>query len=388
MQAKERLTITMKTVFSAIGRYIKETDWMLMLCCFSLSSFSTLLIYSLYKNGEIGRLNTVLVQPAMALCGIVAAIVLSKIDYHMMARLWKWHSVLCYGLALLVFPFGIQRVDWVDDKAWLPIPFTSISFQPSELLKISFIITFAYHLSKVKDQLNRPKQLLFLCIHGAIPCGLIHLQGDDGTVLVMAVIFASMLFVAGLSWKYIVPVLAMIPPAAVVLWNFFLDDDKKNRILAIIRPELVDSAITWQQDRGLISIGNGGLWGNGIFMETGQFRYVPEVYNDFIFTYIGETVGFIGCIAVLAALAFLCIRILHNALHALDDLGKFICVGVFAMMAIQIIINIGMCLGVLPVIGVTLPFLSAGGTSTGTLYLGIGVVLSVYMHSGKDMLFA
>ncbi|MCI6347038.1 MAG: FtsW/RodA/SpoVE family cell cycle protein [Negativibacillus massiliensis] len=378
----------MKTVFSAIGRYIKETDWMLMLCCFSLSSFSTLLIYSLYKNGEIGRLNTVLVQPAMALCGIVAAIILSKIDYHMMARLWKWHSVLCYGLALLVFPFGIQRVDWVDDKAWLPIPFTSISFQPSELLKISFIITFAYHLSKVKDQLNRPKQLLLLCIHGAIPCGLIHLQGDDGTVLVMAVIFASMLFVAGLSWKYIVPVLAMIPPAAVVLWNFFLDDDKKNRILAIIRPELVDSAITWQQDRGLISIGNGGLWGNGIFMETGQFRYVPEVYNDFIFTYIGETVGFIGCIAVLAALAFLCIRILHNALHALDDLGKFICVGVFAMMAIQIIINIGMCLGVLPVIGVTLPFLSAGGTSTGTLYLGIGVVLSVYMHSGKDMLFA
>ena len=378
----------MKTVFSAIGRYIKETDWMLMLCCFSLSSFSTLLIYSLYKNGEIGRLNTVLVQPAMALCGIVAAIVLSKIDYHMMARLWKWHSILCYGLALLVFPFGIQRVDWVDDKAWLPIPFTSISFQPSELLKISFIITFAYHLSKVKDQLNRPKQLLLLCIHGAIPCGLIHLQGDDGTVLVMAVIFASMLFVAGLSWKYIVPVLVMIPPAAVVLWNFFLDDDKKNRILAIIRPELVDSAITWQQDRGLISIGNGGLWGNGIFMETGQFRYVPEVYNDFIFTYIGETVGFIGCIAVLAALAFLCIRILHNALHALDDLGKFICVGVFAMMAIQIIINIGMCLGVLPVIGVTLPFLSAGGTSTGTLYLGIGVVLSVYMHSGKDMLFA
>ena len=378
----------MKTVFSAIGRYIKETDWMLMLCCFSLSSFSTLLIYSLYKNGEIGRLNTVLVQPAMALCGIVAAIILSKIDYHMMARLWKWHSVLCYGLALLVFPFGIQRVDWVDDKAWLPIPFTSISFQPSELLKISFIITFAYHLSKVKDQLNRPKQLLLLCIHGAIPCGLIHLQGDDGTVLVMAVIFASMLFVAGLSWKYIVPVLAMIPPAAVVLWNFFLDDDKKNRILAIIRPELVDSAITWQQDRGLISIGNGGLWGNGIFMETGQFRYVPEVYNDFIFTYIGETVGFIGCIAVLAALAFLCIRILHNALHALDDLGKFICVGVFAMMAIQIIINIGMCLGVLPVIGVTLPFLSAGGTSTGTLYLGIGVVLSVYMHSGKDMLLA
>ena len=140
--------------------------------------------------------------------------------------------------------------------------------------------------------------------------------------------------------------------------------------------------------KGIIAIGNGGLWGNGIFMESGQFRYVPEVYNDFIFTYIGEAVGFIGSVAVLVALAFLCIKILCNGLRAADDMGKYICVGVFGMIAVQIIINIGMCLGLLPVIGVTLPFLSAGGTSTGTLYLAIGVVLSVYMHSGKDMLFA
>ena len=376
-----------KSVFSAVGRYIRNTDWMLMICCVSLSGFSTLLIYSLYKNGMIGRLNTVLVQPAMMLCGIAAAIVLSRIDYHTMARMWKWHTAVCYGLMLLVFPFGVQRVDWVDDKAWLPIPFTSINFQPSELLKISFIVTFAYHLSKVRETLNHPKQLLLLCIHGAIPCALIHLQGDDGTALVMAVIFASMLFAAGLSWKYIAPVMAMIPPAALVAWNFLLDDDKKNRILAVINPEVVSESITWQQDRGIISIGNGGLWGNGIFTETGQYRYVPEVYNDFIFTYIGETVGFIGCIAVLAVLAFICIKILRNALHARDEMGKYICVGVFALIGVQIIINIGMCLRMLPVIGVTLPFLSAGGTSTGTLYLAIGVVLSVYMHSGKDLLF-
>ena len=140
----------------------------------------------------------------------------------------------------------------------------------------------------------------------------------------------------------------------------------RSRILAVIDPTLVEAADSWQQQRGLISIGNGGLWGNGVFMETGQFRYVPEVYNDFIFTYIGETVGFIGCLAVLLVLAFLCIRILSNGLRAPDDLGKYICVGVFAMIGIQIIINIGMCLGMMPV---------------------IGVVLSVYVHSGKDRLF-
>ena len=100
----------MKTIFSAVGRYIRETDWLLMLCCASLSGFSTLLIYSLYRNGEIGRLNTLLVQPAMALCGMAAAVVLSKIDYHSMAKMWKWHTVFCYGLSLLVFPFGVQRV--------------------------------------------------------------------------------------------------------------------------------------------------------------------------------------------------------------------------------------------------------------------------------------
>ena len=153
--------------------------------------------------------------------------------------------------------------------------------------------------------MNRPIQLLLLLLHGLLPVAIIHLQGDDGTALVMAVIFAAMLFTAGLSWKYILPVAAMIPPAAIVAWNFLLDDDKKNRILAVIDPTLVEAADSWQQQRGLISIGNGGLWGNGVFMETGQFRYVPEVYNDFIFTYIGETVGFIGCLAVLLVLAFL-----------------------------------------------------------------------------------
>ena len=147
----------MKTALSATGRYLKQTDWLLMLCCVGLSSFSTLLIYSLYVNGEVGRLNTVLVQPAMAICGVAAAIVLSKIDYHLMARLWKWHTALCYGLLLLLFPFGVQRVEWVDDRNWLPIPFLGINFQPSELLKISFIVTFAYHLSRVKENLNRPK---------------------------------------------------------------------------------------------------------------------------------------------------------------------------------------------------------------------------------------
>lgn len=379
----------LKKIFAAIGGYVRDTDWFLLLCCVSLSSFSIVLLYSLLLNETLASSSTIWVQVAMMGCGTVAAVMLSKIDYHTMAKLWKFHAAVCYSLTMLVFIFGDQRTGTigVDDRAWLKIPFTALKFQPSELLKISFIIVFAYHLFNVKENLNSLKNIILLCLHGGLPVLLIHLQGDDGTALVMALIFAAMIFSAGLSWKYIVPVLAMIPPAAVALWVFWMDADKKNRILAIFNPDLVDEAVQWQQYRGKIAIGNGGTWGNGIFMENGQFRLVPEVHNDFIFSYIGETVGFIGCLAVMVVLCAICIRILANGRRSEDELGRFICVGVFAMIAVQIVINIGMCLSIFPVVGVTLPFLSAGGTSQGTLYLGIGVVLSVYMNNKKNLFF-
>lgn len=379
----------MKKLVSAVVQYVKETDWFLLLCCISLSGFSIVLLYSLLLNETLAGKSTIYVQTAMMVCGIIAAIILSKIDYHIMAKLWKFHTIVCYGLSLLVFVFGQQRsgtID-VDDRAWLNIPFTELAFQPSELLKISFIITFAYHLFKVKDNLNSLKNMILVCLHGAIPVLIIHFQGDDGTALVLAAIFACMLFSAGLSWKYILPVIGLVPPAAVIVWMFFLDSDKKNRVLAILNPEMAGENILWQQTRGRIAIGNGGTWGNGIFMKSGQFQSVPEVHNDFIFAYIGEAVGFIGCLAVLGILCAICIKILVDGRHSKDDLGRYICVGVFSMTAVQAVINVGMCLSILPVVGVTLPFLSAGGTSQGTLYLGIGIVLSVYVNSKRNLFF-
>ena len=179
----------------------------------------------------------------------------------------------------------------------------------------------------------------------------------------------------------------MVPPAAWVAWTFLLDSDKRSRVLAIFNPEVAGENVVWQQERGRIAIGSGGLWGKGIFMESGQFQLVPEVHNDFIFSFIGEAVGFIGCMAVLGVLLFICLRILWDGLHASDDLGRFVCVGIFAMLAAQIVINVGMCLSLFPVVGVTLPFLSAGGTSQGTLYLGIGLVLSVTSASQRNLFF-
>ncbi len=366
-------------------QYVKETDRLLLATCIALSCISVTLILGLTHNGVLGSTHSLKMQIIASLLGLGAAVVISKIDYHMMAELWKLHQPVAYGLVLLTFTsLGVQVSEYIDDRNWLDIPGLP-QFQPSELLKISFILTFAYHLSKVKDELNDWKTLILVCAHGLVPVMLVHFQGDDGTAVIILIIVAGMMFAAGLSWKYILPIVAAIPPAIAVLWMFVLDNDKKGRILALVSPDSLSAAdrskYLWQQMKGEIAIGNGGVWGNGIFTENGQFQFVPEVHNDFIFSYIGESLGFIGCIGVLILLLLLCLSMLRNAKNAADDLGRYVCVGVFSMFAAQIAINIGMNLSMFPVIGITLPFLSAGGTSVASLYLSIGVVLSVHVHN-------
>ena len=371
------------------NQYIKETDRLLLATCAALSCVSVTLLLGLTRNGVLGSNHSLKMQIVASVLGIGAAIVISKIDYHTMAELWKLHQPIAYGLVLLTFTsMGVQVSEYIDDRNWLDIPGLP-QFQPSELLKISFILTFAYHLSKVKDELNDWKTLAIVCMHGLVPVMLVHFQGDDGTAVIMLIIVAGMMFAAGLSWKYILPIVAAIPPGIAVLWMFLLDNDKKGRILALISPDSLSAAdrskYLWQQMKGEIAIGNGGVWGKGIFAENGQFQFVPEVHNDFIFSYIGEALGFIGCIGVLILLLLLCLSMIRNAKNATDDLGRYICVGVFSMFAAQIAINIGMNLSMFPVIGITLPFLSAGGTSVGTLYLSIGVVLSVHVNSRSNL---
>ena len=138
-----------------------------------------------------------------------------------------------------------------------------------------------------------------------------------------------------------------------------------------------------QQLEGLDSLGSGQIFGIGLFAE--NHNYVPEMYNDFIFSFIGEALGFIGCLAVLGIISALCLRVLQVGRRAKDRLGRFICVGVFSMIAAQTVMNVGMCLSVLPVIGVTLPLFSGGGTSVVATYLGIGLAMSVSMHNSRKL---
>ena len=367
----------MKRFFGHIADYIRETDKILLTLCTIASFYGAVLVWSAtYISAGYQKL---IVQLLGWFLGVGVAVLLSLMDYKTMMKHWYVPALFTVGLVLITFKFGYAPAG-TDDKAWLALPFGQ-SIQPSELLKIGFIITFATHVSKInKKYINRFKNVLLLGIHGAFPVVLIHFQGDDGSALVIAFIFAAMLYVAGVHWGYFATALGGVAAAIPVLWFMIMNDEQKSRIVALFQPEAYPDII-YQQARGETAIGSGGWFGYGLFkgpyVQSGK---IPLGYNDFIFASAGEEVGFIGCLLIIGLILAICIRIPTVLRRSRDHSGQIICAGVFAMIAAQTAINLGMCLMILPVIGVTLPFFSAGGTSTVCLFLGIGLVLSVYYH--------
>lgn len=369
-----------KTVLKIIWQYFKKLDKQLFIAVSACSLFSVLLVYSIVKNGMISYLTTSEYKKQLVAVGLgmIAAMVLSALDYRKFVKLWFLYGPACMLLSLLLFtPLGFGR-EGSNNVNWLDLGF--ISIQPSEFLKLAFILTFALHLSKVDDKINQPIQLLLLLLHAALPIGVIFIQNDYGTVAVFIFIVAIMLYSAGISFKYIAAVLVALPALAAAAWFFVLGPTHKNRILVLFNPNL-DTTAGDQQAAGKIALGSGQLFGKGLF--GGEYYYVPDAHNDFILSYIGQTLGFVGCMITIGVLGYICLKILANAHIARDNLGKYICMGVFALMLIHCFINIGMVLGVMPVIGVPLPFISDGGTAMLSMYVAIGFVMSTYSHSDK-----
>ncbi len=372
----------MRRITAAVVQFIKKTDLLLLSACMAASFWGALLLWGIHLSGYV-RIRVFWIQILASAIGVVAGCVLSVFGYRSLAGLWKIYLPLTVVPVLLTYAVGIQRAAYIDDKAWLQVPFFNVTFQPSELLKLAFILFFALHLEREREHISKPGVLLKLCGHAAIPIGLIALQGDHGTAMVFAAIFCCMLFVAGIQLRFITGAVAAAGIISPLVWIFILDNDKRARIMTVLEPTIDPSGAGWQQGLGLVSIGAGQIWGKGIF--TANHQYVPEIHNDFIFAFVGESTGFIGSALLLVLMAVICLRILHNAFRAKDPLGRYICVGVFAIIAFQTAWSIGMCLSLLPVAGLTLPFFSAGGTSVVLSYLGIGLVLSVFRHSNTGI---
>lgn len=376
---KKRVSL-LQDILQSIKNYLKATDKLFISFLLVLSSMSLVLLYSMFYNGFIVSIDKIIVQLIATLIGIVLMIIISLIDYKVLAKLYKIHVPITLLLVLLTFtPLGIQ-VEGTDDKAWLNI-FNVVQLQPSELLKISFILTLAMHLSFLGEKINKLKNILLVLLHGAVPITLIILQGDYGSAIVFCFIFAAMVYVSPISWKIVLSSVLFVPSAVAAAWFFLLKDFHKQRFLVAFNPELDPLNVGFQQMQGKIALGSGKIFGRGLFNK--DLMDVPEMRNDFIFSYIGQTTGLIGCIVVLALLFFVCIKILYTAKISSDKLGKYIAIGIFSIVAFQTFINVGMVLNFIPVIGITLPFLSSGGTSVITMYMATGVALSVYMKNNQ-----
>lgn len=371
----------MKRIITQIKSFIKETDKILLFLCILISALGVLLVSSATGTGEAMLSRDARVMLIAVVAGIVMSLVISVIDYNFIVRLWPIVAGVCLLLMLLLFipGVGVGPPSRPDVKTWIKLGNLGLYFQPSELVKIGFIITFSVHIDATRDNLDSIKNLLFLCIHAAIPVLLVLVSGDMGSALIFIIIFIAMLFTAGVKLRYFALGALIVAAAVPFVWKFVFSSIQKDRIYALFKPEDYPDII-YQQQQGLNAIKNGGIFGQGLF--NGKYtQIVPENENDMIFSVIGEELGLVGCILTLVMFILIVIKIIKIGSDSKDNMVMLLCSGVAAMIASQVIVNIGMCLQLLPVIGITLPFLSAGGSSNLCIYIAVGLILSLRRHT-------
>ena len=381
----------MRKILDFFTGWIRQVDLVLLALCTGTTLFGCLMIASATRYTDSYK--NVIVQIAALGLGIVAYILMSMLDLNEIGKHWKW--LLGGSLVLILLlktPLGMDG--GTGNRAWLGIKNFPVNLQPVEIVKITFIIVLARQLQYLQEQrdLKSIPSVGMLAGHLMLVVGLYAaISGDMGSALVLIFIFACMCFVAGVAKRWFVLGLLGGGFAFYVLW----ETDKispymKDRFLTLFDHDLDPMGIGWQQTRSLLALGGGKLTGQGLFngtqTQSASAWSLPARHTDFIFSVIGEELGLLGClltILLLAAIIFHCVLI---ARHAQTKTDMYICVGVAAMLIFQTISNIGMCLFVMPVIGLTLPFISYGGSSIVTLFAALGMVSGIQKRTRPEWL--
>lgn len=362
-----------------IIKVIKQTDKIFLAVCLALSAFGIIMVSSATSSGDSYFSRDAKVMILATCLGIFAAMVISFIDYDIILKLWPLVGAVCIVLMLGLFWFGVSPEGRSDAFSWYKIG--SLYFQPSEIVKIGFIVTFSYHISKVKNDISSLKNVFFLCVHAIIPIVLVVATGDMGSALIFIFMFIGMMFAAGVHWLYFPAGAVAVAAASPVIWLKIFDDIQRNRILALFNPENYPTEI-YQQNQARKAIINGGFTGMGLFKgELSHSTLLPERQNDMIFSVVCEETGFIGAVILILLFVLFAVRIVQVGKRTGNFAAEMLSYGVVFMIMPQAIINIGMCMRLLPVIGITLPFISAGGSSVICLYLAVGLILSIYRSS-------
>lgn len=377
-----------------LADFIQQADLVLLGLCCAATLYGMVLIASathyMDTDGMSGMIRYVGVQGAALLLGLCAYVFMSMIDVEIVLKRWKW--VVAFNLifiGLLLTPLGVGGAT-TGNQAWLKIPGIPFQIGPAEIVKITFTLLLAKQLEWLREEKRDLKSFssaMMVAGHTLLLMGYyVVISGDMGNALTFFFIFLCMAFAAGFALRWFALLFLGGGAAFAAAWALELIPSYMMDRFRVLFDHSYDALKTgWQQSRSLMAIGSGGVFGQGYMQGTQtQSSYpqsLPYRWTDFIFSVCGEELGLIGCLAVIALLTAIILQVLLVARNAQTTLHCYICVGMAAMLIYQTVINIGMCLFVMPTIGVTLPFFSYGGSSLLTLYAAMGVVSGIKKRS-------
>lgn len=376
----------MKKFLTSLSQYLKKSDTLLLSLCLIASVYGVLLISSATRySTTLSR--CVYVQLAAIFLGVVLYVLFSVIDIDIFADRWK--LLLIFGLVFIasLFVFGVEDA---GNRAWIRFG-DSLGIQPAEIVKIFFIIITAkvmVILSDGRGLSHITSVMKLVALFGAFFVLIIVASSDLGSALVYLFIFTVMLFAGGLAWYWFLIAFAGIAAISPLVWTHFFSQTQRDRILAPYNPSIDPDGlgITWQTNRSKMALASGRItglgYGHGIQTQEGG---IPKQHTDFIFSVSGEELGIIGCLLIFALLLLIIIRCVYVGIKSQNQLGALVCIGVASMLVFQMFENIGMCIGIAPVIGVTLPFFSYGGSSIVTSFAAMGLVSGVKMKPKPTM---
>ena len=367
---------TMRRNPSAPWRHV---DLLMLGSVSAIALIGTLMVFSATRGSDPGSPNTAVLERQIVFIatGFTVMALVTMIDY----RRFRDFALIAYGgvCALLVGVISPLGTEVNGAQAWFQLG--SFQLQPSELTKIAVILVLASLGAQFAGDIDLRRLAVLMGVAG-VPLALIMLQPDPGTAMVLVAIVMGVLLVAGVRAKHIAGLTLLGLTSLVGILNSgLLEQYQRNRLTVFLNPAAGLQAEAYNLNQSKIAIGSGGLLGKGIFQGTQtQLDIVPEQHTDFIFTAVGEELGFIGAATLLVLFGVLCWRIWRIAQLSRDQLGMLLCVGVLSMMVFQLFQNAGMTMGIMPITGIPLPLVSHGGSSTIALFAGLGLVQNVHMR--------
>lgn len=359
---------------------------LLLTLCMTATVFGIVVISS--TTAWMGARRFLLVQAVALVLGIVLYVLFTLIDIDIIA---ERREVLLVFNALFIstlFLWGVQGA--TGNRSWLSFSWMPFSIQPAEICKITFIIIFAKTMSIYRNKISSPLCVTQLAGVTALMVVLILAASDDaGVALPYVFIFLAMAYVGGVNLGWFLLLFGAVAAVLPAVWSQtdLIRDDQKQRIMMLFDPTIDPEArgVRWHTSRSLISLQGGGMTGQGLYHGTQtQSGSLNAQHTDFIFSAIGEELGLVGCLFVLVLLTAIVIRCIVVGVKSGSYMNRLICVGIASMLVFQIMVNVGMCMGVFPVVGLTLPFISYGGSSIVTMFAAMGIVSGIRMRPAPD----